>query len=85
MALIAIPKVPRTKMMTTKGMSLAVTALYMMAPCRTEMRIYMIIFARFVKKYKLVSRVVHSHINDPFGPVGIVAFGGSPFETLAHE
>ena len=46
---------------------------------------YTIIFARFVKKYKLISRVVHSHINDPFGPVGIVAFGGSPFETLARE
>ena len=46
---------------------------------------YTIIFAIFVKKYKLISHVVHSHINDPFGPVGIVAFGGSPFETLARE
>ena len=44
-----------------------------------------IIFAKFVKKYKLISHVVHSHINDPFGSVGIVAFGGSPFETLARE
>ena len=44
-----------------------------------------IIFARFVKKYKLISCVVHGHINNLFGLVGIVVFGGSPFETLVLE
>ena len=51
----------------------------------TQIEWRLIIFARFIKKYKLISCVVHGHINDPFGLVGIVALGGSPFETLVCE
>ena len=35
--------------------------------------------------HKLISHVVHSHVNDPFGPVGIVTFSGSLLEMFVCE
>ena len=44
-----------------------------------------VIFAGFIKKYKLISCVIHSHVEDPLGLVDIIAFSCSPFETFASE